>query len=264
MQRIASVGIIGTLVLLLAVPVAAQDPPFDHVQLTQTTVKAGKNLEYEQLVKRLGEAQLKADPTYALVRYVVGRGGPANTYLSGRAFSKWAELDRWLSPAQAAVKVYGEAEAAKLMAALAAVTETQEQTVASVWKGMNVWRAPATGSQYKLLRVTEQRIVRSRLADFNDVIAKRSAAMQKAGNYPPLVRYRRTLGQGTGVTMFNVAYANSYADFDVPLPGLPQAIGEPEWGKQVLVTQQAVATSSAYFLVYRPDLSFAPATSSSR
>jgi hypothetical protein len=66
------------------------------------------------------------------------------------------------------------------------------------------------------------------------------------------------------VTMFNVAYANSYADFDVAGPNLAQAIGEPEWGKQVLVTQQAVATSSAYILVYRPDLSFAQPTSSSR
>ena len=263
MHRVVSVAIVGVLSLSFAAPVAAQDPPFDHVQLTQTTVKAGKNLEYEQLVKRLSEAQLKADPTFSVLRYTMGRGGPMNTYVNARVFTKWAQLDRWVSPREAAVKAFGEAEATKLLMALAAVTETQEQTVASVWKGMNVWRAPAAGTQHKLLRVTEQRIVRSRLADFNDVIAKRSAAMQK-GNFPTLVRYRRTLGPGNGVTMFNVAYANAYADFDTPPPNLPQAIGEPEWGKQVLVTQQAVATSSAYFLVYRPDLSVAPATTSSR
>jgi hypothetical protein len=264
MHRVVSVGIVGALSVLLAAPVAAQDPPFDHVQITQTTVKAGKNLEYEQLVKRLGDAQMKADPTYAVVRYAVGRGGPMNTYMSGRVFTKWAELDRWLSPREASVKALGEAEAAKLLTAIAAVTDSQEQTVASVWKGRNVWRAPASGTQYKLLRVTEQRIVRARLADFNDVVAKRSAAMQKGGSFPTLVRYRRTLGPGNGVTMFNVAYANSYADFDAQGPNLPQAIGEPEWSRQVLVTQQAVATSTAYFLVYRADLSYAPAATSSR
>ena len=263
MHRVALVGITSALSCLLAVPVAAQDPPFDHVQITQTEVKAGKNLEYEQLVKKLGEAQMKADPTYAVVRYSIGRGGPSNSYMSARAFSKWGELDRWVSPRDAAVKAYGEAEATKLLAALANVTEHQEQTVASVWKGMNVWRAPAAGTQHKLLQVTEQRLVRARIADFNDVVAKRSAAMQKAGNFPTLVRYRRTLGQGNGVTMFNVRYVDSYADFDVAGPSLPQAIGEPEWGRQVLVTQQAVATSTQYILVYRSDLSFSrPATSS--
>lgn len=264
MRRTSLVVVAFTLTLVSAVPTLAQDPPFDHVQITQTTVKAGKNLEYEQLVKRLSEAQLKADPTFAVVRYTMGRGGPGNTYLNARAFTKWAELDKWIAPRAAAVKVYGEAEGAKLMAALAAVTETQEQTVASVWKGMNVWRGPAAGTQYRLLRVLEQRLVRARLSDMNDVIAKRSAAMQKGGNYPTLVRYRRTIGPGSGVTMFNVAYANSYADFDTPGPNLPQAIGEPEWGRQVQVTQQAVESSSAYFLVHRPDLSFggAPATSS--
>ncbi len=263
MHRVALAGITSALSVLLVVPAAAQDPPFDHVQTTQTTVKAGKNLEYEQLVKKLGEAQMKADPTYAVQRYAAGRGGPSNSYLSARAFSKWAELDRWVSPRDAAVKAYGEAEATKLLAALANVTELQEQTVASVWKGRSVWRAPAAGAQYKLLRVTEQRLVRALIADFNDVVAKRSAAMQKSGNFPTLVRYRRTLGPGNGVTMFNVRYANSYADFDVAGPSLPEAIGEAEWGRQVLVTQQAVATSTEYILVYRPDLSFVrPATSS--
>jgi hypothetical protein len=257
-------SLVVALALALAVPAFAQDPPFAHVQITTTTVKAGKNLEYEQLLKRIAEAQMKADPTYAVVRYESGRGGLANTYLTARPFNTWAQLDQWLSPRAAAVKAFGEAEAAKLISAIAAVTEHQEVTVNSVWKGMNAWHAPAAGAQYKLLRVTEQHIVRARIADFNDVIAKRSAAMQKGTGYPTMVRYRRTLGQGTNEIMFNVVYANSYADFDAPPANLPQAIGEPEWGRQVLVTQQAVSSSASYILVHRPDLSFAPAASSSR
>ena len=118
----------------------AQDPPFDHVQLTRVVVKPGMTDAFEAHVKALNEARAKAGDPVGRTMWRVGRGGPPRTFLATQRFNKWGELESLTRNREVLVKAFGEREGARISDALADTVESAETQVLSVWKGVNSWK----------------------------------------------------------------------------------------------------------------------------
>ena len=74
-------------------PVAAQDPPFERIQMYTIVVKPGMTSTFEAQVKVLNEARAKAKDPVGRSFWQASRGGPARTFYSVTRFNKWAELE---------------------------------------------------------------------------------------------------------------------------------------------------------------------------
>jgi hypothetical protein len=130
-------------VALLSVPVrpaAAQDPPFERIQLTKIVVKPGMMDAFEAGVKQLNEARAKAKDPAARSVWQVGRGGPPRTFYSVLRFSKWGELESLMQNRDVFAKAFGEREGLRAGDALSETIESGETHVLTVWKGMNAWK----------------------------------------------------------------------------------------------------------------------------
>ena len=94
-------------------PVAAQDPPFEHIQMSTIVVKPGMTSAFEAQVKMLNEARAKAKDPVARSFWQASRGGPARTfsppttvryrstlgpsarYVTAPFFDKRSDIDGW-------------------------------------------------------------------------------------------------------------------------------------------------------------------------
>jgi hypothetical protein len=63
-------------------PVAAQDPPFEHIQMSTIVVKPGMTNAFEAQVKVLNQARAKAKDPVGRSLWQASRGEPAGTFYS--------------------------------------------------------------------------------------------------------------------------------------------------------------------------------------
>ena len=121
-------------------PVAAQDPPFERIQMTTIVVKPGMTSAFEAEIKLLNEARAKAKDPVARSFWQAGRGGPPRTYYSVVRFNKWAELEALTMNSDVLAKAFGEREAVRIGDAMGDTIESAQSEVMTVWKGMSSWK----------------------------------------------------------------------------------------------------------------------------
>jgi hypothetical protein len=97
--------------------------------VTEVRVAPGKLIEYAALWKRLTKAFQVADPGATWYVYGESVGGDRQSHLVLYPFDRFAEVDSWKSRSEVLTRAYGAEEAARLAAALDAISETTK----SLW-----------------------------------------------------------------------------------------------------------------------------------
>jgi len=103
--------------------------PPANLWVVEVQVAPEKQIEYAALWKRLAKAYEAAHPGAAWYSYGNTVGGDRSVHLVLYPFDLFAEVDDWPSRTEVLTKAYGATEAARLSAALDAISETTK----SLW-----------------------------------------------------------------------------------------------------------------------------------
>jgi hypothetical protein len=256
-RNLAAIALASSLATAAAVaqPAApASGVPFSLISGTTITVKPSGVAAFEDSVKKISAANVKAGVAPSRI-WSVGRGGPGFTYLATLRFSKWSEMDDRPSMATVLKKAYGDAEGPKVLAASAAAIDAISSVVNRVLPSLS--SPPASfATPPAHIRLSRIDVHMGMGQKFETYLAKVKAAQDKVGGTPPVVRYVSTLGPSNVYT--TAYYFDKYAQWDsAPTIGetLRKAYGEPE---AVLIEETArtcVKHLESYVLDYRADLS---------
>jgi hypothetical protein len=107
----------------------AQGKPPQFIQVTTTNVKPAAVPDYEDYLKKQLAARSKTPGAQMTTVYALTLGGPGNTYLIATPFEKWADREKWPNNLEMLTKVYGQAEANRLLKSVRDATEHQETEV---------------------------------------------------------------------------------------------------------------------------------------
>ena len=232
-------------------PVAAQDPPFERIQLTRIVVKPGMTREWEAQLKLLNEARAKGKDPVARSLWQVGRGGPPRTYFSVIRFNKWAELESLTMNSDVLAKAFGEREAVRIGDAMGDTIESAQSEVMTVWKGMNSWK----DGTWTYAWLTESQVRPAGLPQWEQQVTARVAATKKSPASPPAVRYRTTLGPSA--RFITARYFDKWSDVD-GWPTLKDVVGQVEADKMDALARGALESGSQYVIRRRAELSYIP------
>lgn len=245
--------------LCLAVPAAAQQPPAEFISVTTVTIRGSGVAEYEDFARKVMSAAAKADPTARVFAYQGGPGSSGYTYSFVRPFSRWADMDAWMSVSQMLMKAHGDVEGGRILKA---------------------GRSPIEQSRVEVFRLLKDRSTRPRVYDpplahtlvfrtevrpemvpaYEGYLDKLKAAQEKVEGTPSATRRLAVLGPAN--TYLSTVPFASYADRDSwPLPAevLRQAYGEAEAQRLNEVRLKSIKNAEAIVVNYRPDLSRMPA-----
>lgn len=241
-----------SLLSLYAAPAAAQDPPFERIQLTTIVVKPGRMDEFEANLKLLNEARAKAkDPTTRTI-WQVGRGGPARTFLVTMRINKWADVESLMTNSDVLAKAHGEREGLRINAALGDTIESGHSDVLEVWKGMNSWKDGNWGYAW----ISDTQVRPAAIPQWEQSVTARVAAMKKAPSAPPTVRYRTVLG--TSARFVAARFFDKWSDLD-GWPEMKDVAGQAETDRINGLARGAVESGSQYIIRRRSELSYVPA-----
>ena len=232
-------------------PVAAQDPPFERIQLTRIVVKPGMTREWEAQLKLLNEARAKGKDPVARSLWQVGRGGPPRTYFSVIRFNKWAELESLTMNSDVLAKAFGEREAVRIGDAMGDTIESAQSEVMTVWKGMNSWK----DGTWAYAWLTESQVRPAGLPQWEQQVTARVAATKKSPASPPAVRYRTTLGPSA--RFITARYFDKWSDVD-GWPTLKDVVGQVEADKMDALARGALESGTNYVIRRRAELSYIP------
>lgn len=242
-------------VSLLSMPVrpaAAQDPPFERIQMSTIVVKPGMTSTFEAQVKVLNEARAKAKDPVARSLWQASRGGPARTFYSVIRFDKWAELEALAGNTDVLAKAFGEREAVRMSAAMSDAIESVDTQVLTVWKGMSSWK----DGTWAYAWLTDSHVRPASIPQWDQQVAGRAAAAKKAPSSPPTIRYRSTLGPSARYV--TARFFDKWSDIDA-WPELKDVVGQVEADKLDALARGALESGSQYVIRRRPELSYIPA-----
>jgi len=240
-----------SLLSMPARPVAAQDPPFERIQMSTIVVKPGMTSAFEAQVKVLNEARAKAKDPVGRSFWQASRGGPARTFYSVTRFNKWAELESLTMNTDVLAKAFGEREAVRMSAAMSDLIESTDTQVLTVWKGMNSWK----DGTWAYAWLSDSRVRPAGIPQWDQQVAARVAAAKKAPTSPPTVRYRSTLGPSARYV--TARFFDKWSDID-GWPELKDVVGQVEADKIDVLARGALESGSQYIIRRRPELSYIP------
>ena len=100
MKSVVRFAFVAAFLFAITLPVVAQNPPTEFIQIITTTVRSTGVTEYEDYVKQIIAGANKIGAPQRVLVYQVGVGGPSFTYNIVLPFNKWEDMDSWPSIAQ--------------------------------------------------------------------------------------------------------------------------------------------------------------------
>jgi len=229
------------------------EPPFALLESTIREARSGQQGAIEDFYLKLRAAEAKLNRPGLTDIYVLEHGGAGLRYWSFRSLRSWADLDMRLQDVtpDTLTKAYGEAEAARLVAALQAATESVTTEVLRVIPGRSTWR-DNNGQAWPYVEVRRTRVRPERVAQHDEFQERIRAVRANAGTAPE-VRFQVALGEG--FVFVTSRYFKSYGDRDTWQDELAKAYGQPEADRLINQWRQTLIETEAHVLRYRPDLS---------
>jgi hypothetical protein len=258
MKRLSALALCLQLGVGLASPAATQTSPAqptEFIQVITATVRAGAVTEYEDFIKKITAGANKIGAPQRWFVSHVSIGGPSLTYSIVLPFSKWSELDGWMTVPQMLLKAYGEAEGTKILKAGRAATERTETAVYRLLPDLStrpkVFDPPA---RFVHLVVTE--VEPAMVPAWESYLARLKAAQERSPQAPTAVRRVAVLGASN--TYVTAVPFNKFADRDAwpaNLAILSEAYGEAEARSLNDTRLRSTRNARQLVLTYRPDLS---------
>ncbi len=245
--------------LWLAVPAAAQQQPAEFISITTVTVQGAGISAYEDYVKKIIAASAKTDPTARVIGYQGGAGAPGFTYWFVRPFSKWGDMDGWLSISQMLMKAHGDVEGGRILKAGRSPIEASRTEVFRLLKDRSTRpRVYDTPPAHTLVVRTQVRP--EMVPAYEAYLDKLKAAQEKVEGTPSSTRRVAVLGPAN--TNLSGRPVNKYAERDSwpqIVDVLRQAYGEEEAQKLNEVRLKSIEGAETFVVNYRADLSRVPA-----
>lgn len=250
---LAATGFCAITTMAGAQPPSPAPPQF--LSVTAVTVRPDSVPAWEDYVKKVSSGGVKAGAPGSVNAYQVVSGGPGFTYIFVQGFSKWAEVDAFLSPAQILAKAFGETEGA-------ALTKGGRATIVSVRNEVSRYlpelstRPAVLPAPAKYIFLFRTQVKPEMVPAYEEYLAKTKAAAEQTPGTPMVIR--RVSAQGPANVYFAAIPFNAYAERDAwpaPLSVLKKVYGDaegPRWNEQRL---RSTDHSETWVLMHRPDLS---------
>ena len=253
-----------SVVALLVVQAQTPNKPAQFLQIQVTTVKATSVNDYEDFLKKLNAARDKTAGAPAALMYGVNLGGPAFTYYAFTTFEKFADREKFPNGRAMLTKVYGEAEANRLLKnEFDAITQRRTEIFAYQADQSTNPKPNEPAAQFLTLQRNE--LIPEMNGQYANLMRKIKIAEEKAGDKRTIIR--RTSAYGTGFTSIAITYLSKLSDRDLQNPNggeaLRKAFGDAEAAQLQPIGNRSIRNRQTLFLNYRPDLSHPKGTVSS-
>ncbi len=194
-------------ILSLAITPAVEAQGF--LRILEVKVKPGYAQPYEDFVKKLIEANDKAESsvTWSGYRVVVGKSGW--TYRFVTPFEKWAELDN--EPGNVLAIAFGEKEAQRIRNE---GTKIIESTISRIWRILPEASSNFTpnGPGAKFYDVQYREVKRQMLPEFWSLQRKWKAAYEASASKPVVIRASLVHGPSQHATFYRSVPFNTWAE----------------------------------------------------
>ena len=255
--RSVAVSVLLLLCFTVLAQAQTQSKPPQFIQVTTVTVEPSGVNDYEDYLKKQIAAREKTPGAQATTVYGVTLGGPGFTYMIVTPFEKWADRERFPNNLQMLTKVYGQAEANRLIKAQRDAIDDQDTEVYAYQVNSStnpkVFDPPAP---FVNLQWTEVRPEMN--AAYQEYLQKQKIAQEKAKF--PFTVIRRNNANGTGFTSTTGTFYTKLGDRDLQITPnnaemFRQAFGEAEATRLLAIPNQSIRNRRTTFLTYRADLS---------
>lgn len=252
----------GFLALLVCFAVtAAAQMPSALVDIYAVKVKPEKRFEFDNLVKKMADAQRRNNGDTWITSETVS--GEHNNVFFWSIRAKYAGIDEGMKQFEAAVgKAFGPA-AGKLFADFANCISAGRGEIRRTRPELS-YNAPKDQpginrlvGEARVYRSTSVRIRPGWLSDYEDQLRKTSAALAKADAPGTTLVSQSNAGQQGTVFYFTQLYT-SWAAMDTPLVGLRKALGESGYRDYQNLSRNAVISTETIINKMVPELSNPP------
>ena len=237
--------------LLLALPVLAQDEPGTLARGFFLTIKPGMTQQFEEAYKQHIAWHRQQNDTWAWHTWQYETGERLGQYLVRTPGHHWEDFD-----AQAE---FGEADSADFFAGAGQYVSSASSTFSRLLPKVSRW--PEGDAIPAFVEVLTFRLRYGSAREFNYAIKKINEAINKS-DWPIHYAWLTTVSGGELGTYILVIPHKNWADFKEPEKSFPamleEVYGRVEAGKVLKALTKSVLSESSQILRFRPDLSYIP------
>lgn len=262
--RAVTIAIVLVLVWSVVAQAQAQNKPAQFLQIQITTVKPTAVTDYEDFVKKLNAARDKTPGAPVVLMYGVNLGGPAFTYYAATPFERFADRERFPNGRDMLTKVYGQAEANRLLK-IEFDAITQRRTEVYAYQADQSTNPKSFDPPAPFVTFQRNELIPEMNGQYANLMRKVKIAQEKAGDTRTIVR--RNNAYGAGFTSIAITNHMKLSDRDQTNPNLGEALrkafGDAEANQLQPIGDRSIRNRQTLFLNYRADLSHPKPTSSS-
>jgi antibiotic biosynthesis monooxygenase (ABM) superfamily enzyme len=255
MKPVVRVAFVAAFLLAITLPVVAQNPPTEFIQIITTTVRSNGVADYEDYVKQIVAGLNKIGSPQRVVVYQVGVGGPSFTYNIVLPFNKWEDMDSWPSIPQILNRAYGDAEGARILKSGRDAIDHSESTVFRTLRNLST-RPRLNDPPAPMIMVVRTEIDPAMAVSYENYLSKLKAAQEKEPGNRTVNRSVSVLG--SGVTYLGANFFSKHADRDnwsAVTDLMKKTYGDAEGQRLSEGSLRAVRKREIFIQNYRPDLS---------
>jgi hypothetical protein len=238
--------------------------PDQYQQVSTITLRPPAVPDFEEVTKKLNAARDKTPGAQRVSTYAVNLGGPGSTFIQFTPFEKFADREKWPNANDMLTKVYGQAEATRLVKMFREAVANQRTEVFTYQPDQST---NPTNSDVPPAFLSYQRteLVPEMAGEYANLQRKIKIAQEKSGDKRAIIR--RTNTYGTGFSALAITRLSKLSDRDATNPdfgeAMRKAFGDAEAAQLQPIGNKAVRNRQTMLLNYRADLSHPKATAAS-
>jgi hypothetical protein len=256
---LTAVGLLGFTALAHA---QAPAKPAQFQQITTITVRPAALTDFEDVTKKINAARDKTPGAQRVLTYAVNLGGPRLTFIQLTPFEKFADREKWPNGNDMLTKVYGAAEATRLVKTLRDAVANQRSEVFGYQADQSTNTTAYSEAPSAFLSMQRTELAPEFAGEYANYQRKVKIAQEKAGDRRVIIRRNNTYG--TGFTALATTRLEKLSDRDANNPNLGEAMrkafGDAEATQLQPLANHAVRSRQTLLLNYRADLSHPKAT----
>ena len=242
----------------------AQTPPkpAQFLQVATVTLRPAGVTDYEDAMKKINAARDKTPGAQRVLTYAVTLGGPRLTLIQITPFEKFADREKWPNGNDMLTKVYGAAEATRLVKTLRDAVANQRTEVFDYQADQSTNPGMYSETPSAFLHMQRTELAPELAGEYGNYQRKVKIAQEKAGDRRVIIRRQNTYG--TGFTALAITRLEKLSDRDATTPNFAEAMrkafGDAEAAQLQPLANHAVRARQTLLLTYRADLSHPKAT----